>query len=123
MDCIAWARLTGADVVRDGFVETFAERCGDGSSLVRWLCGALEIPFRAYPGLGFRERGPSAYLSAGATPSGSSSTPIPVSPSIPRGVEKSPEDHDDRQGQRDQSQRPPDELSIALRFLLGAGVG
>ena len=44
-DFIASAPLTEEDVVADGFVERFAERCREGSSLVRWLCGALDVPF------------------------------------------------------------------------------
>lgn len=44
-DFIAAITLGEEDVLADGFVETFAERCREGSSLVRWLCGALEVPF------------------------------------------------------------------------------
>lgn len=44
-DFIAATRLTEDEVLSDGFVETFAERCREGSSLVRWLCGALDVPF------------------------------------------------------------------------------
>jgi uncharacterized protein (TIGR02453 family) len=43
-DFIAVAPLSEEDVVADGFVERFAERCREGSSLVRWLCGALSVP-------------------------------------------------------------------------------
>jgi len=44
-DFIASAPLTEDDVVADGFVERFAERCREGSSLVRWLCQALDVSF------------------------------------------------------------------------------
>ncbi|MDX1647308.1 MAG: TIGR02453 family protein [Longimicrobiales bacterium] len=44
-DFIASAPLTEEDVVTDGFVERFAAHCREGSSLVRWLCQALDVPF------------------------------------------------------------------------------
>jgi len=44
-DFIAVAALTEADVVADGFVETFAERCREGAPLVRWLCAVVGAPF------------------------------------------------------------------------------
>lgn len=44
-DFIAVAPLSEREVVADGFVDRFAERCRAGSSLVRWLCRALDVTF------------------------------------------------------------------------------
>jgi uncharacterized protein (TIGR02453 family) len=44
-DFIAAAMLSEDEIVADGFVERFAERCREGSSLVRWLCGVLDLPY------------------------------------------------------------------------------
>ena len=44
-DFIASAPLTEEEVVADGFVQRFAERCREGSPLVRWLCEALDVRF------------------------------------------------------------------------------
>lgn len=44
-DFIAAAPFSEAEVVAEGFVERFAARCREGTSLVRWLCGALDVPF------------------------------------------------------------------------------
>lgn len=44
-DFIAVARLSEDEIVADGFVETFAERCRAGAPFVRWLCGAVGAPF------------------------------------------------------------------------------
>lgn len=44
-DFIAVAPLAEKEVVADGFVEVFAQRCRRGASFVRWLCHALDVPF------------------------------------------------------------------------------
>lgn len=44
-DFIAAAPLTEADVLADGFVEQFAERCHEGAPFVAWLCNALDVAF------------------------------------------------------------------------------
>jgi uncharacterized protein (TIGR02453 family) len=44
-DFIATAPLTEEEIVADGFVERFAERCRRGAPFVEWLCGAIEVPF------------------------------------------------------------------------------
>ncbi len=44
-DFIAVAELTEDDVVADGFVERFADRCAAGAPFVRWLCEAVGVGF------------------------------------------------------------------------------
>jgi uncharacterized protein (TIGR02453 family) len=44
-DFIAVAPLTEADVVSDGFLELFADRCRRAAPFVRWLCAAVDAPF------------------------------------------------------------------------------
>jgi uncharacterized protein (TIGR02453 family) len=44
-DFVAVADLSEDDVVADGFVEDFAERCRAGAPFVRWLCEALGVAF------------------------------------------------------------------------------
>lgn len=44
-DFIAVTPLAEGDVTADGFVERFAERCRVGAPFVRWLCGAVGVPF------------------------------------------------------------------------------
>lgn len=44
-DFIAVVPLTEAEVTADGFIDTFAERCGTGAPFVRWLCVAIGVPF------------------------------------------------------------------------------
>jgi uncharacterized protein (TIGR02453 family) len=44
-DYVAVADLSEDDVVADGFVEDFAERCRAGAPFVRWLCEALGVAF------------------------------------------------------------------------------
>jgi hypothetical protein len=39
------AGLDEGDVVADGFVEHFAERCRAGAPFVRWLCDAVGVDF------------------------------------------------------------------------------
>lgn len=44
-DFVAMAGLDEGDVVADGFVEHFAERCRAGAPFVRWLCDAVGVDF------------------------------------------------------------------------------
>lgn len=44
-DFIAVGSFSEEEVVADGFVEVFAERCRRGAPFVRWLCGAVGVPF------------------------------------------------------------------------------
>lgn len=44
-DFIAVAPISEEEVVADGFVEAFAERCRAGVPFVRWLCTAVGVPF------------------------------------------------------------------------------
>jgi uncharacterized protein (TIGR02453 family) len=44
-DFIAVAELTEKDVCAPGFVESFARTCRDAASLVRFLCGALDVAY------------------------------------------------------------------------------
>ena len=46
-DFIAVGELSEEEVVGDGFVEAFAERCRAGVPFMRWLCGAVGVPFAA----------------------------------------------------------------------------
>jgi uncharacterized protein (TIGR02453 family) len=46
-DFIAVGTLSEAEVVADGFVEAFAARCQAGAPFMRWLCGAVGVPFAA----------------------------------------------------------------------------
>jgi uncharacterized protein (TIGR02453 family) len=44
-DFIAAAQLSEDDVVADGFVERFADRCRAGAPFIRWLCDAVGVEF------------------------------------------------------------------------------
>jgi uncharacterized protein (TIGR02453 family) len=44
-DFFGWARLREADVVAPGFVDEYAEICRAAAPLVRFLCGALDVPY------------------------------------------------------------------------------
>ncbi len=44
-DFIAVAPLSEEDVVGEGFIEAFAERCRVGAGFMRWLCRAVDVPF------------------------------------------------------------------------------
>ncbi len=46
-DFIAVGGLKEEEVTADGFVEAFAERCRTGAPFMRWLCGAVGVPFDA----------------------------------------------------------------------------
>lgn len=44
-DFVAIAELSEDEVVADGFVERFAERCHAGAPFMRWLCDAMDLAF------------------------------------------------------------------------------
>ena len=44
-DFVAVAPLSEDEVVSDGFVERFADRCRAGAPFVGWLCRAVGVPF------------------------------------------------------------------------------
>ena len=44
-DFIGVKPVTQKDVTSAGFVDEFAQLCRDGSSLVEFLCGAVEVPY------------------------------------------------------------------------------
>ena len=44
-DFIAACELEDGAILRPGFLRDFATMCSDGAPLVRWLCGAIGLPF------------------------------------------------------------------------------
>jgi uncharacterized protein (TIGR02453 family) len=44
-DFFGWARLDEADVVAPGFVDGYARICRTATPLMRFLCGALDVPY------------------------------------------------------------------------------
>lgn len=44
-DFIGVTRLTQKQALAPDFLDTFSETCRAGAPLVRWLCGALDVPF------------------------------------------------------------------------------
>ena len=44
-DFFGWAKLSEKDVVGAGFVDDYAQVCRAAAPLMRFLCGALEVPY------------------------------------------------------------------------------
>jgi uncharacterized protein (TIGR02453 family) len=44
-DFIAVGSLKPADITARGFIDQFTDHCKQSAPLVKWLCGALEVPF------------------------------------------------------------------------------
>lgn len=48
-DFIGVCHLTREEVSADDFLDTFTAKVRDGAPFLRWLCGAVEVPFRRPP--------------------------------------------------------------------------
>ena len=44
-DFIAVGNLKQSEITKKGFIDDFADHCKQSAPLVRWLCGALDVPF------------------------------------------------------------------------------
>jgi uncharacterized protein (DUF2461 family) len=44
-DFFGWAKLSEKDVVGAGLVDDYAQVCRAAAPLMRFLCGALEVPY------------------------------------------------------------------------------